>query len=712
LILPKGIDFERVTLTMVELDREFDALEDPALQVGANTDDSLDMDTADSGLQMTASDTDNFAGIVSVPADTDIESDVQAEGAEQAPAATGAWEEAIAADDAEAAQAQAAQTQIQEDQDMSDNEYAHEPEFAAMGAGEDIDAIGAPSDDNVDQVDAETFDAVDEVADEPEDVHDAADVAATSDIAAGGVGAGLTVKNQDKKLKKAQQKALKKKSAAKTKGKKRRSRKGVIWAIVAAVLALVVVGVFFAVQNMGIPVETAQVEAGDVAVTVFATGTLTAGDSRDVYPETQGLIKEVLVRDGDIVEEGDVLARIDSAANQAQLSQAQAALAQAHAALAQAESGNVAAGAGISQARAGLDGARAAQDGARSAERSAAESLREARNAYNSVMEEFEEEFALLDSGMWFDDNGALEPITPAEAAMIRSMLEDEIEYVQLELQAVVRQAEIATDQAGAGVAQASAGVAQAQAAVDQARATSPEAAVTAARAGVAAAEDGVALAEAAVEATVIRAPIDGKVLIAPTPTAQAAAGTGVIPTGGMELTPGFAVGLGIPLFTVIDDSALSFVAEIDEIDIRMLEVGQTAQISLSSFAAQEFSATVNRISNTAKPTITGGTVFDVELIFDDTPYGARIGMRGDAVIEIETQTNALTIPIDAWFSEAGEDFVWRITDENMLEKVPVILGASTEFVVEILAGLDDGDVVALASNIPFAEDIRVTPLP
>jgi len=457
-------------------------------------------------------------------------------------------------------------------------------------------------------------------------------------------------------------------------------KKRIIWSMIILTVITGVVAAFFIIQGRGATITTATVETGDVAITVFATGALTSGESRDVYPETQGLIKAVLVADGDVVKKDDILATLDDSATQAQLSQARAALAQAQGGLAQAQSAQSSAGAGTAAAQAALTAAQAGLESARNLDSLSQQALTNAKNIV-SLMQS---------SGAALTD--------PAGFA---------------QAQAAVTQAEIAVAQATAGVAQANAGVAQARAALSQAQSANPAAAVAAARAAVDAARGGVELAETAVEATVIRAPIGGMVLIAPTPTAQAVMGTGVTPTGGMQLAQGSVVAPGSPLFTIVNEDALSFTAEIDEVDIRKIELEQSASITLSAFSGQDFPATVTRISNTAKPTITGGTVFDIELTFDGLVPEARIGMKGDTTIAVETQHNTLTIPVDAWFREAGVDFVWLVSTDNTLIKTPVTVGASTEFVVEVLDGVSAGDTVALATAAtPFTEGLRVTPNP
>jgi multidrug efflux pump subunit AcrA (membrane-fusion protein) len=288
---------------------------------------------------------------------------------------------------------------------------------------------------------------------------------------------------------------------------------------------------------------------------------------------------------------------------------------------------------------------------------------------------------------------------------------QDPAAFAQAE--AAVTQARASLEQAAAGVTQASAGVDQARAAVTQARAASPESAVTAARAGVEAAESGLDLAQAAVDAMTIRAPKTGIVLFAPTAASAAAMGTGITPTSGVELMQGSAAAPGAPLFTVISENNFSFTADVDESDIRRIAVGQRAEITLSAYSGRAFYAEVTDISQIAKPTITGGTVFEVELAFSEDVSELRIGMRGDTTIEIETQVDVMTIPLDAWFSESGEDFVWVVDGESHLRRTPIAVGSNTDFVVEVTEGLELGQRVAIASGaIEFSEGLLVAPQP
>jgi HlyD family secretion protein len=110
------------------------------------------------------------------------------------------------------------------------------------------------------------------------------------------------------------------------------------------ILALVVVGLlvvagWMAVRASGeraVDVRTAAVEARDLTATIAATGSVRPRRQVNISSDVMGRVVELTVEEGDEVERGMVLLRIDPTASQAQVSRAQAALSQSEAQVAQA----------------------------------------------------------------------------------------------------------------------------------------------------------------------------------------------------------------------------------------------------------------------------------------------------------------------------------------------------------------------------------------
>ena len=70
--------------------------------------------------------------------------------------------------------------------------------------------------------------------------------------------------------------------------------------------------------------------------------------------------------------------------------------------------------------------------------------------------------------------------------------------------------------------------------------------------------------------------------------------------------------------------------------------------------------------------------------------------MKGDATIEVSSQAGAITIPVEALFSEGGTDYVY-VVENGKLKKVEITVGATTDTDVEVVEGLEEGQTVALS---------------
>jgi len=112
------------------------------------------------------------------------------------------------------------------------------------------------------------------------------------------------------------------------------------WSILLIVVVLVVGGSIAAsmlYEPPPTPWKTAEIERGDLQVTVTATGNLEPTNQVQVGAETSGTIEAVFVDFNDPVTVGQVLAKLDTEQQEAQVLQAEASLEQAQARVAQAE---------------------------------------------------------------------------------------------------------------------------------------------------------------------------------------------------------------------------------------------------------------------------------------------------------------------------------------------------------------------------------------
>ena len=93
-------------------------------------------------------------------------------------------------------------------------------------------------------------------------------------------------------------------------------------------------------QQAALKVQTAPVERGSLTIAISANGTVQPEESVNVSPKTAGILKQLLVKEGDAVKQGQVLAYMDDSNLQGQLRQAQGNLAAAEANLQRVSAGN------------------------------------------------------------------------------------------------------------------------------------------------------------------------------------------------------------------------------------------------------------------------------------------------------------------------------------------------------------------------------------
>ncbi len=485
--------------------------------------------------------------------------------------------------------------------------------------------------------------------------------------------------------------------------------------VIGAVAGLLIVGsiaaaVAYNATRPAATVDVATAATGDIAVTVTAAGSVESDARGDVFPPTAGVLAVVSVVDGQRVVAGEVLATLDPEPLDLAIVQAEAGLAQAEAGL-RAVDDQAPGSAELQAARAATDAAWQAYRSAQAAaaavsdqapgdaeRRAAAAATQAARAAFDQAVAAYDALKAAYDFA----------PSPSAEASLTAAgVARDQARAAYLGAQATERS--LASVDLSSQQAATDAGVAQAHAAYLSAKAqqekledadVSPQRA--AARAALEQAREALALAESNRAKATMRAPVDGTVLFNPLGTPAA---DGTVP----KATPGAAVAPQAAVFTVVRLDMVRFTAEVDEVDVALVETGMAAIVRLDALTDRSFETTVSEIRPAATFTPTGGTVFPVYLRVAASDVNVLLGMKGDAEIEVSRVSSVVTLPIEALFDDATGSYVYTITEDDRLVRTPVELGALTESVIEIRSGVRAGDRVALAGAEELADGMRVS---
>lgn len=514
-------------------------------------------------------------------------------------------------------------------------------------------------------------------------------------------------------------------------------RRGRMW-LALGIAALLVAGALFFLLRPGKSLTTVTVRRGAIISSVQTTGKLEAQRQARLSFKQSGRVERVAVKEGDTVTATQVLAELDTSALQRQLDEANVQLQISRLRLEQAKEGalpeDIAAATAdlngaisrLNQVRAGgraediasaqalLNQAQSKLDalkkGPSALDIASAQARLDGAKANSSLVvttaaNEKEQARLLLQEAQKAFDNGTG---TQAKLDQAKSNYEAaksaEVSQVNA-ADAALREAEAAFSKLKAGpsaddLKQAEAGVSQATANLNkvksgatpeeiieaQSRVDAAQAVLDKVNAGptandIAILEQGIALAQLSVDRAAsqiadskLAAPLDGTVLQ-------------------INLVVGEVVNGFQPVATVADTGSLRIEADIDEIDVGRVRVGQPVTVTLDAYPGISMPGKVETLSPGATQK-QGSTVYAATVSF--TPQESvvpRTGMAANVDITSQRKDGVLLLPNRAFETVGGRQYV-TIKEGDATRKVEVETGLSNTTDTEVLSGLTEGQVV------------------
>ena len=403
------------------------------------------------------------------------------------------------------------------------------------------------------------------------------------------------------------------------------------------------------------------------------TGSLTSADDAQVGARAGGRLVEVLVKEGDQVSAGQVIARQDSREGRTKVRQAQSQLDSALASLRQAQTeatvGPQKSMAAVRSARAQLASAEAnllkARNGARSEERRQAEAqLRAAKTGLDIAKKDLDRGQKLLDEGAISEREFDRYRQTYANAlAQYESAIESNklaagearFEDIRaLEGQVAAAREQLQTALAGQrSDSQFRDRVAQAQA---QARS----------------AQDAIDLVRQSLDDTAIRAPFSGRV-------------------AGKPLQIGTYASPGTPVARLVGIEGIYFEGQIPEVKISSVKSGMAVTIQLDALQGRFFTGYIAAISPQSESL---GRLYKVRVTLSGYPEELKAGMFARAKVELDRRANVITVPGGAILGETGSQFVY-VADGSRAMKRVITSGQTQAGRVEV-TGISEGDKIVV----------------
>ena len=156
-----------------------------------------------------------------------------------------------------------------------------------------------------------------------------------------------------------------------------------------------------------------------------------------------------------------------------------------------------------------------------------------------------------------------------------------------------------------------------------------------------------------------------------------------------VDVEEGAQVTAGTQLVTMVEDSGMSLVLSVDELDIPSVEPGQQVKLSVDALEDVTLTGVVEKIAPLGN-TETAVTTYDVYVTLEDVDERIKGGMNVSGDIVVDTAENALLIPTQALGKDQEGYYVTLLDGQTRR----VQTGIMTDDRVQILSGLSAGEYV------------------
>jgi len=208
------------------------------------------------------------------------------------------------------------------------------------------------------------------------------------------------------------------------------------------------------------------------------------------------------------------------------------------------------------------------------------------------------------------------------------------------------------------------------------------------------------------------------------------------------ERVLGSSFSQGTHLMTVADLSRMEATVEVDENDVVLVALGDTADITIDAFGDRKFKGVVTQIGNSAIATGAGSQEevvnFEVKIRLLDKEPKLRPGMSCDAQIKTETKQNVLSVPIQSVTARMPKELgafgkrrrkeeaakvpmqekktkmkerkpqeVVFVVQKDTVEMRKVKTGISDESYIEIVRGLKEGETVVSGPYRAISKELK-----
>jgi len=163
-----------------------------------------------------------------------------------------------------------------------------------------------------------------------------------------------------------------------------------------------------------------------------------------------------------------------------------------------------------------------------------------------------------------------------------------------------------------------------------------------------------------------------------------------------LNVEAGNVMTAGASVATIADQSTWNVEAYVDESDILNVKVGQDAAVTIDPYSGKTFAGKVISIGHTLQTTSSSVAAYPVKVQLTNPPATLEAGMSADAAITVSVAKGVLAVPSASVITSNNKNYVLIVsTDANNKRttiRTEVKVGVEGDDYTQILSGLKAGD--------------------
>jgi len=160
-------------------------------------------------------------------------------------------------------------------------------------------------------------------------------------------------------------------------------------------------------------------------------------------------------------------------------------------------------------------------------------------------------------------------------------------------------------------------------------------------------------------------------------------------------------------IFSLPDITNMQVNTKVHEAMVNDVEPGQHAKIRVDAFANEPLTGTVKMVQPLPDPSSFFSSdikVYTTLVNIDQVNTSLRPGMTAEVTILIDTLDDVLTIPVTAVLPLKGKNYVYVLPPDGEPRRAEVELGRTNDIMIQIVKGVDEGDVIAMQPTALLTE--------